>query len=193
MPEYNSSYLAAERDVITWLLTQVPVPVCRELAERVRTGAHRGMAPAIDRNWEIPVTLVSDEEVPNVEERFRLYRVIEGEVRALGGYLCRDDLGKAVVVPIEIQMEDLQRSLRSVRGILSVGVALRVRTERVERGEALVHILHHGVTLCGYPTGFPKDWPSGLFEGFAQADEATCPECIRLFAQRGQDARRDQG
>ena len=42
----------------------------------------------------------------------------------------------------------------------------------------LIHILHHGVTLCGIMT-IPKDWPEDQkWAGWRDRAHATCPGCI---------------
>lgn len=177
--ESDISYLRCERDVFAWLVTQVPVPVCQELAQRVLRGEHRGRAvPDLDRQWEIPITLGCSDPI-HVQHLKML-------IRSLGGELCiSDETGKYVVVPMFRPVEEVQSKLKYVDHILSVGAALRfVNNRREPLREALVHIMWNGVTLCGYPTGFPKDWPEGLYVARNDGDvmdEATCDRCRTTF------------
>jgi len=160
-PEYDGSYRAAERDVIAWLLTQSPAGICHDLAMLVKVGDHRGCAPKLDRDWEIQVTLRSG--------AIHFMEQIRTLVRALGGYLCASDAGRLVVVPVDVPVQELQKALRGINNFSSVGVAVKGKDLGLdEERDPLFHIMLHGMTLCGYPTGFPSEWPSGRWIGVDQ-------------------------
>lgn len=170
--EYDASYVRCEQDVIAWLMTQIPVPVCQDLIMRMRDGAHRGCGPLLDRQWEIPVTFFDPDNVTQIHMTKLL-------IRTLGGDLCMNDAGHWVVVPMFRPVEEVQRKMRDVLQLASVGVAVRfVDDHPVGSGEPLVHILREGVTLCGYPTGYPKDWPEGKYVGLFEIHDATCDACL---------------
>lgn len=182
MAEYDASYVRCEQDIMAWLMTQVPVPACQELARRISVGDHRGCGPELDRQWEIPITFRNPDNVTEVH----MTRLL---IRTLGGELCLDDAGKWVVVPMFRVMDAVQAKLRAVETIASVGVAVRfVDGKRVDDG-GLVHILHEGVTLCGYPTGFPKDWPEGKWTRLEEDGDATCLLCIDASVSRWRETR----
>jgi hypothetical protein len=173
MAEEDAGYLRCEQDVIAWLMTQTPVPVCQGLVMRMRDGAHRGCGPELDRQWEIPVTFIDPDNLTAP-----VVAMTKAYIRTLGGELTMTDAGKFVVVPMFRPVQEVQPKLNEVRTLASVGVAIRfVENRPVGTGEPLVHILHEGVTLCGYPTGFPKDWPEGKFVRLKEKG-ATCEPCI---------------
>lgn len=43
-----------------------------------------------------------------------------------------------------------------------------------------VHILYQGLPRCRFSTEVPRDWPEGhQWVSDADADQATCQECLR--------------
>jgi hypothetical protein len=55
--------------------------------------------------------------------------------------------------------------------------------ERARLSVKIVHILHHGVALCGQP-GLPSTWPLGQRWVRLEDDGATCRGCIAAAGQR---------
>jgi hypothetical protein len=52
-----------------------------------------------------------------------------------------------------------------------------------------VHILHHGLPLCGFSHELPRDWPPGhKWVGKDEAELATCALCQDRANQREYDA-----
>jgi hypothetical protein len=112
-------YQGAEQDIAEWLDTQVPVPVCRELARRIRAGAHREFARQRSQ-WEIPIELHREEpDSIDLTKRF---------VARLGAQVCRNDDGALVVVPLRPMtapaIDELAKQLRTAgrTEIRNVGV-----------------------------------------------------------------------
>jgi hypothetical protein len=175
--KYGPDYVRCEQDIMAWLLTQVPVPVCAGLMFRIKDGDHRGAGPGLDRQWEIPVTI----KVGNPIQMKYLHMLVRFE----GGDLCFNDEGKYVVVPMAAPVDRVQAQLCEVQyvdvGLVSVGPPIRFQDNvRVTPLELVVHILLHGRTLCGFPTGIPIDWPEGnKYCSLHEAKEqANCPGCI---------------
>lgn len=172
--KYDDSYVRCERDIMAWLTTQVPVPVCQSLIFRIKDGDHRGCGPGLDREWEIPITI-------KVEDPIQM-KYLHTLIRFDGGELSVSDNGKFVVVPMFSPVDRVQHALCELYriGVASVGVPVRFReNQRVSPPERLVHILLHGRTLCGYPTGFPSDWPEGVYCSIHEAPkQATCQDCL---------------
>lgn len=117
----NPAYHEAERDIIAWLLTQVPGPVCSQLAAKICLGDHRGFRerePQPEKQWEIPVTFIDEVSALHLE-------VMKGELFADGLQLCRTDDGRLVIVPfrplLPLQLERIVEFLRSYPGIASIG------------------------------------------------------------------------
>lgn len=182
--KYDESYVRCERDIMAWLTTQVPVPVCQSLLFRIKDGDHRGCGPGLDREWEIPLTLKI--EHPNE------LRYLHMLVRFEGGELSMSDNGKFVVVPMFKPVNVVQEALCGLYrlGVASVGVPIRFQDGKpISPPEHLVHILLHGRTLCGYPTGFPVDWPAGhKYCSLHEAKEqANCPGCIERMPETMKD------
>lgn len=182
--KYGPDYVRCEQDIMAWLVTQVPVPVCQSLMFRIKDGDHRGCGPGRDREWEIPITL-------KVEHPMEL-KYLHTLVRFEGGELSMSDEGKYVVVPMFKDVEVVQQELAKLqcyhRGILSVGVPIRFQNNaRVTSRETVFHILLHGRTLCGFPTGAPIEWPEGKYCGVHEAADATCPRCIALLPEVKKD------
>lgn len=51
----------------------------------------------------------------------------------------------------------------------------------------IVHILRHGMTLCGLK-GYPEGWPEGhLWVDDHDAEEATCKECNERRSHEDRD------
>lgn len=69
---------------------------------------------------------------------------------------------------------------------------MNLNTEVIEDAESTggtdkktVHVLYHGVTLCGYGEGkLPRQWPSNhVWTYMIDQHNITCEECKRLVVE----------
>lgn len=117
----NAGYFEAERDVIAWLLTQSPVPVCQALAAKLSRGEHRSHCaqhPREEKQWEIPVTFTAATD--------SIWReMLRGELFAERLQVCATDDDGFVIVPfaplLPVQLALVLAFLRDFPGIATIG------------------------------------------------------------------------
>lgn len=134
---FSDGYAAAEADVIAWLLTQVPVPTCEELAARVQRGDHRERARersgevTEEKRWAIPITLCNDN--PGF---FHGWRAVLFAERL---NLCVTDEGALVVIPfaplLRAQLGPIIEYLRRSVFVAEVGEPVAVANRRTHAAD----------------------------------------------------------
>jgi len=122
---FNDGYQAAEADIEAWLASQIPVPICEDLAARLRLGEHRGRAGE-RRRWEIPVRLMPLQSMESIA-------AVKAAVLELGADVMVDEGGYSVfprrpMVPVEI--ERLRAALRLVPHMLDVEAPVELEGQR---------------------------------------------------------------
>jgi len=118
---YFDGYADAEREIVAWLETQIPVPVCRTLAVKIAGGAarrHAGRPGPEPTRWEIPVKL--RDEPDNLEAAQRAIATLSGII-PLGLFALAEDAGLVVMPMIPVVEAQVVKICEMLRALFDVG------------------------------------------------------------------------
>lgn len=122
--------------------------------------------------WEAIRHVTIDQVVTRVK--------LEGSAFQLYGHTKPE--GWPFVVVVAIGKPGNERAVELAQkfheGLTTAGASLRAAKNPEYAGKLIVHILRHGLPLCGFSKALPKDWPVGnVWVSYPGIGAVTCEAC----------------